>query len=349
MKVLVTGASGLIGSNLVRELLQFGYQVRAFVRPTSDRSGLAGLDVEYAEGDVREPASLSAAAEGCEVLFHTAAIFSYWGVTGQELESTAVDGTIHALTAAARAGVRRVVLTSSSVVLGSSTRAISRDEREASADEGAPSYFTSKVAQERAALELGGKLGLEVIAVCPTITVGPRDYKLVPSNAMVLHYLLDPFKMTWPGGCNVVDVRDVACGHRLAAERGTPGERYLLGAENLEWSLFHRWISELAGVPGPRVHVGCTQSYLTGAALELWAAFTRRPPSSTREQAKTVGRFYWYRHDKAARELGYAPRPGRQALAAAVAWLLASPHLPLEVRRRLRPAPETFAARRTFT
>jgi dihydroflavonol-4-reductase len=347
--VLVTGATGLVGANLVRALIDDGCEVRALVRETSDRRALVGLPVEEAVGDVLDPASLQAAARGCEVLYHAASIFSYWGHSAEDLHRTAVEGALHAIEAAHRAGVRRVVLTSSSVTLGSSLTTVARDE--ASPDEAGaalPEYYLSKIAQERTAFERARALGVELCAVCPGMVVGPHDYRLSPSNAIIAAYWEDPFGTTWPGGCNLVHAADVARGHVLVAERGAPGERYFLGSENWEWSLIHRTIAELSGLPAPRVHANHTASYLAAAAMELASGLTGKPPRNTRAQARAVGRFFWYRNDK-ARALGFAPRPARQALAETIAWLLVqSPHVSRELRSRLHPSIEVMRAREAF-
>ena len=174
--------------------------------------------------------------------------------------------------------------------------------------------------------------------------LGPHDYRLGPSNAIICSYLKDPWKLTWPGGCNLVSVRDVARGHVLAAQKGTPGQRYILGSENLEWPAIHQMIAELCGTDAPKFTANHTSSYLAATAQEFLAWVTRQPPISTRTQAKMVGRFYHYSHARAAAELGYAPQSGRAALADAAAWLLSSPHIPMALRAALRPAREVYAA-----
>jgi dihydroflavonol-4-reductase len=344
MKALVTGANGLIGSHVVRALLAAGHSVRALVRPESNVTSIASLPIERALGDVRDASALFSAAEGCQWVFHTAAVFSYWGHTPEKLSEVAVLGTQNALEAAKRAGAERFVLTSSSVVCGSSLQAKARGEEDAPEGAEDVSYFASKAAQEREAFARAQKLGVPMVAACPTMTVGPDDYRLVPSNGLLVSYLKDWFRATYPGGCNIVHVEDVAQGHLLLAERGQPGERYLLGSENLEYSLIHRMVSELVGLPGPWFHANATGAYLTAMAMEAWAKLANSTPSTTREQAKTIGRFFWYRHDK-ARALGYSPRPARQALAEALAWLISSPHVPRELRKRLRPSSEVALAR----
>ena len=341
MKALVTGANGLIGANLVRELLATGHTVRAMVRSTSHLQSLAGVTVERVQGDIFDPPSLRQAAQGCDVLFHTAGVFAYWGYSDQELNRIIVEGTRNVVDAAQAAGVQRMVLTSSSVVMGSSTKTVPRDERHEIRDKDAPPYFLAKARQEQAAIAQAQALGLELIAVCPTITVGSHDYHLVPSNAIIVSYLNDPYKATYPGGCNIVHVRDIARGHILAAEKGQPGERYVLGSENWEWSLIHRTISELCGVPGPSMMANHTTAYLTATAMELLSKLTKKAPTSTRAQARTVGRFYWYRHDKIA-ALGYTPQSARSALAEAIAWLVTSPHIAPNLRNRLKLSREVL-------
>ena len=347
MKALVTGANGLIGANLVRKLVAGGHEVRAFARDTSDMRSLVGLKIDIRHGDILKPETIAEAASGCDVMFHTAAVFAYWGRSAGELRTIAVDGTVNAVEAAHRSGVGRVVLTSSSVVFGSSIRPVARDESGEFRDQDAPPYVVAKVEQELAAFRRAAELGLVLVAVCPTMTVGPHDYRLSPSNAVIVNYLADPFKITYPGGCNIVSASDVALGHIIAAESGKPGERYLLGSENLEWPAIHAMISEFCGAPGPHFRTNHTGSYLASAASEMLALLSRKDPISTRVQAKMVGRYYWYSHDRMT-SMGFNPRPAREALAEAVSWLMASPHISRELRSTLKMSREVFQARQSM-
>lgn len=341
MKALVTGATGVVGANLVRELFREGWAVRALVRPNSDLRPLQGLEVETAQGDVLNRDSLDEAARGCDILFHAAAIFSYWSHRPEEVRKIAIDGTLNALHAAHRAGMRRVVLTSSTVVLGSDAEPRVRDE--SSRFNESDFYSLAKRAQEETAFAHGAQLDLQVVAVCPGMCLGAYDYRLSPSNAIICAYLKDPWKTTWAGGCNLVSVQDVAKGHLLAALHGAPGQRYVLGGENLEWSAIHRMIAEFCGCEKPRLTANHTSAYLAATAQEIFSCITRQPPLSTRTQAKMVGRYYWYSHARAS-ELGYRPVSGRAALARAVAWLLSTPHIPLTLRAGLRLNAEVYAA-----
>ena len=347
MKAIVTGANGLIGSNVVRALLRAGHRVRAFVRPTSDCHSLNGLPVEIYRGDVLDPESLQIATRNCDVLFHAAAIFSYENAVASELEALAVDGTINAIEAAHLSNVRRVVLTSSSVIFGSSNRPLVRNEQDKPDEANNVPYIAAKQLQEQAALTHAERLGVKLVVVCPTLTVGPHGYKLGPSNGAIVSYLSDPSKATFPGGCNIVSVRDVAQGHVLVARRGRPGEKYLLGSENLQWSSIHRTISELSGTAGPSWQANHTTAMLVATATELLCSLTRTQPLTTRIQARMVGRYYWYEHKK-AQELGYRPRPARAALAEAIAWLSANSQISRQIRTTLRLSREVFEARQSL-
>jgi dihydroflavonol-4-reductase len=256
-----------------------------------------------------------------------------------------VDGTRAALAAAADVGVRRVVVTSSSVTCGSSPGPEAVDESHALGAEFAPAYFRVKQAQEDLALELGAQLGLEIVIACPTVVLGGPATRLVPSNAILARYLLDPSRTTFAGGSNVVSAGDVGVGHALLAESGVPGWRYLLGGRNLTWRELHELIGELAGVPGPFLTADTEAAVLAARAAGWWGRLTSRAPLVTADEARTVGRYYWYRHDRAA-GLGYAPGSPRAAVAEALAWLLASDELPRWVREGLRPLPEVHASRR---
>jgi dihydroflavonol-4-reductase len=341
VSVLVTGATGLLGAQVCNVLMEAGHDVVAMVRnhqrePAGIRPRIAWLDV---------PGSLVRAMEGSTLVIHCAAVYAYGGSRQQEVERVNVDGTRNVVRAAAEAGVRRVVVTSSSVTSGSSSGPHVRDESGSIGDEFVPAYFASKVRQEQVAFETGAEHGVEVVVACPTVVLGGPSRRLVPSNAILLRYLLDPTRSTYPGGCNVVSVGDIARGHALLAERGLPGERYILGGENLSWRLLHATVADLAGVPGPYAEVPSSVALMVAAASEIVASVSSTEPLSTRDEALTIGRFHWFTHDK-AHALGYSPGPARRAVAEGLAWLLAGDHVPRWVREGLRPAADVRAARR---
>jgi dihydroflavonol-4-reductase len=343
VKALVTGAAGLIGSHIVRGVGAAGHKVRRLVRP-GGRRGDVGPDI--VEADVmRGGAALDEACTGIDVVFHTAAHYAYTGVSATDLRDTAVTGTETLLRACARQGVRTVVVTSSSVVFGHSHDGaiVSEGPLIGTADR-EPAYVAAKTEQHRRALLLADFLSLDVRFACPTVTIGPSGARLGPSNGMIVGYLADPFANTWAGGCNLVSARDVAAGHLLVAERGAPGESYLLGSDNLSWREVHRMIAELAGVPPPRSELNHAFGFLAATAEEVSAAIAGRVALTSREQAGMIGRCYWYSHAKAA-GLGYAPQPARDALMETIAWLAASPHISREVRARMHLSSEIYRFR----
>lgn len=348
MKALVTGATGLVGMHIVRGLLEEGHGVRALVRPTSDLRGVATLPIETVQGDVLDLASLRRAASGCDVLFHAAAHFTYWGDALNELEDTALRGTANVLKAASSAKVSRVVVTSSSVIFGYGDDPSIRDEQcEIVEDQRMPLYVWSKIRQDKLALEKACDLGLDLILVCPTMAVGPAGPTLGPSNALLVTYLADPFRLTYPGGCNIVAARDVGRGHVLAAMQGESAERYILGGENLEYATLHKIVADLCGVSQPALTASHATSFLGASLEELKARVVGRPPITTRAQATMLGRYYWYSHEKAA-TIGYSPRSAREAIAIALSSLVASSFVSREARARIRLSAEVHTARRAL-
>lgn len=342
-RALVTGATGIVGCHIVRALCGEGHAVRVLVRQGSDRRALHGLDVEVCEGDVLDAASLAPAVHGCAWVFHAAAVFAYAGMDAEEQTELAVRGTQQVLAAAQRAGAKRAVVTSSSVTLGSSASPLVLDE-DAVFDEAQPSAYTlSKLRQEAAAFEAGRRLGLQVVALCPTLVIGAHDHRLGPSNANLANYLNDPFRSTFLGGCNVVAAPDVGRAHVLLARRGRPGQRYVAGSENLRWEALHTIVSELTGSFGPSLVLNHTAAYMAAAGVEAAARLAGRAPQVTRDEARMACRFYWYSHARLS-ALGWRPRPARQALAEALAWVLQRGHVSDTVTARLRLAPEVRAA-----
>lgn len=344
MRALVTGATGIVGAHVVRALLEGGHAVRVLVRPGSDRRSLAELDVDTCEGNVLDTASIERAAQHCEWVFHAAAVFAYTGISAEAQVDLAVRGTRQVLQASHRAGAARVIVTSSAVTLGSTATPQLLDEDAVFAEPQPSNYTLSKVQQETAAFDAGQRLGLEVVSVCPTVVVGAHDYRLGPSNGNLVNYLNDPLRCTFLGGCNVVAAQDVGAAEVVAALHGVPGQRYVAGGENLRWEALHAMVSELAGTFGPSLRLNHTAAYLAAASMEATARLAGRRPVVTRDEARMACRFYWYRNARLS-SLGWEPRPAREALATALAWLLDRGQIAESVATRLRPLPEVQAAR----
>ncbi len=348
MKIAVTGATGMVGGQVVSAALAGGHDVIAITRPVPERRDptlrLGGHTVPQAAAALTDSTSLTRALRGCDALVHCAAVYAFGAARAAEVEAVNTDGTRTVLEAAASAGVARAVVTTSSVTCGSSLLPRARSERDHLGSEPAPAYYASKVAQEQVALETGRLHGIPVVLALPTVVLGGPFTRLAPSNAIVLRYLLDPTRSTFAGGCNVVDARDVGAGHLALLEHGTAGERYLLGGEDISWRVLHSLVADLAGLPGPFADLPAGNAWALSSAAEWWAELRGSTPLTTREEASTVGRFYWYTSAK-AHELGYAARPARAAVAASLAWLAVSPDLPRWAREALRLHPEVRAAR----
>lgn len=348
MKVAVTGATGMVGGQVVTAALAAGHEVVAVTRPDPGRPGtqvrVGGSVVPARTATLGDATALRDALRGCDAVVHCAAVYAFGDARAAEVDQVNSDGTRSVLEAAAAAGVARAVVTSSSVTRGSSPLPRARSERDTLGTEPAPAYYLSKVAQEEVALETGRRAGLEVVLALPSVVLGGPFSRLAPSNAIVLRYLLDPTRSTFPGGCNVVDARDVGAGHVLLLERGVDGERYLLGGEDVSWRMLHTLVSDLAGLPGPYAEMDAASAWAVSAATEWWAGLRDARPLTTRDEASTVGRFYWYTSGK-AHQLGYAARPARASVAASLAWLAVSPDLPRWAREGLRLHADVRAAR----
>jgi dihydroflavonol-4-reductase len=342
VRIAVLGASGLIGAHVVRSAITAGHDAVAVLRPTSNLAALQGLAVPTRHADVLgRPDELAEKIADADAVVHTAAMFTYSG-DAAKLHDLAVRGTETVLRAAKVAGVRRIVVTSSSVVFGHTTIPRVIDETAGLADPaGEPPYIAAKIAQHRQALELAEALDLDLVLACPTMSIGPHATTLGPSNGAIVAYLSDPLRLTFPGGCNLVSARDVGAAHVMLVERAKAREAYLLGSGNLTWTDIHAFIGELTGVGGPHVELNHFLAYCAATAEELRARLAGRPALSSRQQASMIGRFYWYSHTRAA-TLGYAPTPVREALIEAISWLASSSHIVREVRASLRLADEIY-------
>lgn len=324
-RAIVTGANGHIGAWVVRTLIDRGVDVVAFVRPGSDRRGLEGLEVELAEGDILAPETLPPAMEGCDTLFHCAAVFSLWAKDDDPILRAAIDGTENVLRAAAAASIRRVVLTSSVATVGGSTSADVLLDADCWAEGLTVPYYVAKQRAERRAWELAEELGLEMCTILPTVVLGPGDHRITPSTKVVLDMLRGE-GATVDGGANVVDVRDVAEAHVLAAECGVAGQRYIVGGENIATRELGTIVERLAGVKVKHLTFPRWVFSTAAAMMELGAAITGKPPGLTRAVVHDLlGRYAWYDATKTHAHLGLEPRGAEEVLRATVEWL--KPHV----------------------
>jgi dihydroflavonol-4-reductase len=318
--VLVTGASGFLGWHIARMLVGRGYQVRALVRPSSV---VEGIEVERVTGDLRDEASLERAVAGCGLVFHAAADYRLWAKHPQELYQSNVDGTHNLLAAAQRAGVDRVVYTSTVGCIGIPySGALGDEDTPVGLEDMAGDYKRSKFLAERVALDFA-RGGLPVVIVNPTAPVGDHDVKPTPTGQIVLDFLNGDMPAFIDTGLNVLDVRDTAAGHLLACERGRPGERYILGSENLTLAQILQKLAAITGRKAPRVRLPYAVAYCAGVCSTAWAGISGKPPRVPLAAVRMARKKMWVRNDKARLELGFSPARADVALRRAVEWFSA--------------------------
>ncbi|HEV8674822.1 MAG TPA: hopanoid-associated sugar epimerase [Methylomirabilota bacterium] len=323
-RALVTGGTGFIGANLVRELVADGASVRVLVRPSSDRRALAGLPVEPVVGDLLEPASLGPALTGVAVLYHVAADYRLWAPDPSLLYRVNVEGTRALLAAAEEAGVGRIVYTSSVGTLGIPADGPGCEATPVTLADMVGDYKRSKFLAEREA-EAAAARGLPVVIVNPSAPVGPWDWKPTPTGKMLVDYLRRRMFAYLDTGLNVVHVRDVARGHILAAERGRVGERYVLGhaAGNLGLRHIFERLAPYTGIPAPRWRLPYDAALAIAGVLEGVSRVTGREPLASRTAVRMAAKRMFFDPAKAIRELGLPQTPVDLALQEAVDWFWA--------------------------
>jgi dihydroflavonol-4-reductase len=317
---LVTGASGFLGWHVARVLIERGHRVRALCRASSE---IRELDVERFTGDLRDPESLTRAAAGCELVFHVAADYRLWSRHPEELYRSNVDGTRNLLDAAAHAGVERIVYTSTVGCIGMPQNSLGDEDTPVSITDMAGHYKRSKWLAEQIALEKA-RAGLPVVIVNPTAPVGDHDWKPTPTGKIILDFLRDKLPAFVDTGLNLVDARDTAVGHLLAAEHGRTGERYILGSENLTLQKILERLALIANKPAPATKVPYALAYAAGVITTAWANITGREPMAPLEGVRMARKKMFVTHAKAARDLGFSPAPAEAALRRAVDWFRAN-------------------------
>jgi len=319
----VTGATGFVGAAVARTLLDAGWQVRALARAGSDRRNLAGLPVEVVTGDLLVPQSYAPALAGCEALFHVAADYRLWAPRPDELYAVNVEGTRQLLTAAEQAGVARIIYTSSVATLrlvGDGT--VADEDSIATLDDMIGHYKRSKFLGEQAVREwlLEGAPQRWVVIVNPSTPVGPCDVKPTPTGQIVLDAAAGRTPAYVDTGLNVAHVDDIARGHLLALERGRPGERYILGGENLTLLQILTQVTGIAGRRPPRIRLPHNVVLPIAHLAEAFARLTGGSTRITVEGVRMAKKRMFFTSAKAARDLGYAWRDPAIAFQDAVRW-----------------------------
>ena len=321
MKVFVTGATGFVGSHVARLLAEKGAQLRLLVRPSSRTENIADLNAERVVGDLSDAASLKKGMEGCEAVFHVAADYRLWVRRPKEMYNANVEGTRAILNAAQAAGVRRLVYTSSVATMGfSSNGTPCNEESPVSVADMIGHYKRSKFLAEELVLA-AGRAGFAAVVVNPTTPVGERDIKPTPTGRIIVDFLKKKFPAYVDTGLNLVDVSEVARGHMAALEKARPGERYILGGENLTLKQMFDKLEKITGIPAPRVRIPHAVAMLYATWDQTFTGLLLgREPRATVEAVKMGRKKMWASSGKAERDLGWKSAPVDNALRRAVDW-----------------------------
>jgi dihydroflavonol-4-reductase len=318
--VLVTGASGFVGSAVARKLAERGHKVRVLMRATSPKTNLAGLDAEPVPGDMRDAESMTRALEGARYLFHVAADYRLWARDMEEIVRNNREGTRVTMEAALANGVEKVVYTSSVATLkpktGQSVDETSRHDEQTAIG----AYKRSKVVAERVVEQMVAERGLPATIVSPSTPIGPRDVKPTPTGRILVEAATGRMPAYVDTGLNLVHVDDVADGHLLALDKGRIGERYILGGQDASLKEMLAVIAQLSNRKPPRVSLPRAPLYPLAYAAEAFARLSGKEPFVTVDALRMSEHHMFFSSAKAERELGYRARPYREAVADALAW-----------------------------
>jgi dihydroflavonol-4-reductase len=320
MKALVTGASGFVGAAVTRALLAAQWQVRVLARQGSDRRNISNLNVEVVEGDLNDAASLERAAQDCVGLFHVAADYRLGARDPSQLYRTNVEGTRNVLNASRRAGVQRVVYTSSVATIGIPADGTAGDESTPVALQNMIGHYKRSKFLAEELVRTAAREGHPVIIVSPSTPVGPGDVKPTPTGRLVLDAAAGRMPAYVDTGLNIVHVDDVAAGHLLAYERGRVGERYILGGEDMSLREILALIASLVGRKPPRVRLPYGAVLPIAYLAEGYARVSGRSGRITLEGVRMSRKLMYFSSAKAQRELGYQWRAPAQAFEDAVCW-----------------------------
>jgi dihydroflavonol-4-reductase len=326
--VLVTGASGFVGSAVLRALGGRGLTLRALVRASSPRTNLTGLDCQIVTGDMRLAGDMSRALDGVDALFHVAADYRLWARDPTDILRANLEGTRTVMEAALTRGVKRIVYTSSVATLRAPDTPVAVDETFPLAEgEGVGAYKQSKVCAERLVERMIAEHALPTVIVMPSTPIGPRDIKPTPTGRILVEAAMGRIPAFVDTGLNLVHVDDVAVGHVLAMEKGRIGERYILGGQDASLRDMLSAIASLTGHKPPTVNLPRAPLYPLAWAAEAVAQLTGKEPFVTRDALRMASHHMFFSSTKAENELGYSARPYQEALIDALAWFRAAGYL----------------------
>lgn len=336
MQVLVTGANGHIGSHVVRQLIEQGHSVKAFIRASSDLTGLNGLDVELVRGDVMDAEALTKASNGVDAIIHMAAVYKTIAKTAEEIVEPAIQGAKNVFVAAKANNVQRIVYTSSVASVGFSYDPQALRTGDDWNNDPSNPYYVAKTRSEQTAQKLAEESGIHLVVICPAIVLGPGDYRITPSNQLVMDWL-NGSGQTYPGGLNLVDVRDVAAAHVAALTHGENRRRYVVGGENIEVRKAAETLKEITGIKP--IHMPF------GRGMLLWSAkwveracrvLGIKPPFTYDLVYEVAERYAFIDTTETNRTFGLAPRNAEQAIRGSVEWLLEQDRLKPKVAEKVR-------------
>src|SRR4051812_24507178 len=319
--VLLTGASGFVGSAIARALVAAGYPVRALVRPPGARATLADLPIEIIEGDIRDAQAVAHAVRGAHHVVHAAADYRLWTRDPAELRAVNVEGTRIVMEASRDAGIARIVYTSSVATLAPRPDGAPADESVPLAEtQAVGAYKRSKIAAEQLIAAMIARDGLQAVIVNPSTPIGPRDSRPTPTGRIIVEAASGRIPAFVATGLNLVHVDDVAAGHLLAFEHGRIGERYILGGDNLTLAEMLAEIARLASRPPPRVRLPTAPLFPLAIVAEGIARLTGKEPFLTRDGLRMASKLMFFSSAKAERELNYRHRPAAAGLEDALTW-----------------------------
>ncbi len=325
MKILVTGANSFLGFHVVKRLNERGIRPRALLPHDVDPKRVAGLQLDVVAGSVEDPQSLRAACEGMDTVLHLAFLVTLGAGAEDQMRRVNVQGTRNLLDAAEACGVAKVVVTGSALAVGVNRQpqALNETADWATHRLDLPYAVIRREAEQEALNRAGDRMSVTVVS--PSFTMGPDDYVGAPANQLLRRLSAQRLPISIHIGFGVLDVRDFAEGMILAAERGRPGQRYLLSGHNVLIEKFFAEVADVAGVRPPRWRLPLWLVSVLAMLVEAWSKLTRKAPPITRSVVQIFGRYAWYDTERARTELGWQPRPLRTTLEDTIAWLRQNP------------------------